>query len=185
MRSIAEMNDAFISGQAAMIMNYFAFFPALANPGVNPFADKTGFFSGPAGSRWTGLCCVGRSGSVSVLSYTSPERQQASMDFIKWFAQEDIQKEWAKVGGYTCNKAVLASEEFLNEHSLQSGVLRIQCRWSKISGISRSSARCLSLSTASSTLTLLMVRAIQRHCSISSLQNSARSWLITESSNSI
>ena len=25
----AEMNDAFISGQAAMVMNYFAFFPAL------------------------------------------------------------------------------------------------------------------------------------------------------------
>jgi multiple sugar transport system substrate-binding protein len=36
------------------------------------------------------------------------------MDFIKWFAQEEIQKEWAKVGGYTCNSNVLASEEFLN-----------------------------------------------------------------------
>jgi len=35
------------------------------------------------------------------------------MDFIEWFAQEEIQKEWARVGGYTCNKNVLASEEFL------------------------------------------------------------------------
>jgi multiple sugar transport system substrate-binding protein len=108
----AEMNDAFISGQAAMIMNYFAFFPALANPGVNPFADKTGFFAGPKGPDGQAFVALGGQG-LSVLSYTSPERQQASMDFIKWFAQESIQKEWAKVGGYTCNKAVLASDEFL------------------------------------------------------------------------
>jgi multiple sugar transport system substrate-binding protein len=109
----AEMNDAFISGQAAMIMNYFAFFPALANPGVNPFAEQTGFFSGPKGPDGQAYVALGGQG-LSVLSYTSPERQQASMDFIKWFAQESIQKEWAKVGGYTCNKAVLASTEFLN-----------------------------------------------------------------------
>lgn len=109
----AEMNDAFISGQAAMIMNYFAFFPALANPGVNPYADKTGFFAGPKGPNGEAFVALGGQG-LSVLSYTSPERQQASMEFIKWFAQEEIQKEWAKVGGYTCNSNVLASEEFLN-----------------------------------------------------------------------
>ncbi len=31
-----EMNDVFVSGQAVMIMNYFAFFPALTNPSINP-----------------------------------------------------------------------------------------------------------------------------------------------------
>jgi multiple sugar transport system substrate-binding protein len=108
----AEMNDAYISGQAAMIMNYFAFFPALANPGINPFAEVTGFFAGPAGPTGEAYVALGGQG-LSVLSYTSPERQQASLDFIKWFAQEDVQAEWAKVGGYTCNKNVLASEEFL------------------------------------------------------------------------
>jgi len=109
----AEMNDAFISGQVAMVMNYFAFLPALGNPGVNPNADKTGYFSGPAGPNGDRYVALGGQG-LSVLSYTSAERQQASMDFIKWFAQEEIQKEWAKVGGYTCNSNVLASEEFLN-----------------------------------------------------------------------
>jgi multiple sugar transport system substrate-binding protein len=109
----AEINDAFISGQAAMIMNYFAFFPALANPGVNPFAEKTGYFAGPAGPDGKAYVALGGQG-LSVLSYTSPERQKASMDFIKWFAQEKTQTEWAKAGGYTCNKAVLASEEFLS-----------------------------------------------------------------------
>ncbi len=109
----AEMNDAFISGQTAMVMNYFAFLPALANPGVNPHAANTGFFSGPAGPTGARYVALGGQG-LAVLNYISDERKQASLDFIKWFAQEDIQKEWAKVGGYTCNKNVLASDEFLN-----------------------------------------------------------------------
>src|SRR5687768_6532150 len=36
-----EANDAFIGGQVAMEMNYFAFFPALVNPEVNPYAEST------------------------------------------------------------------------------------------------------------------------------------------------
>jgi multiple sugar transport system substrate-binding protein len=39
-----------IGGQVAMSMNYFAFFPALVNPGTNPYYhDKTGFFPNPKG----------------------------------------------------------------------------------------------------------------------------------------
>jgi multiple sugar transport system substrate-binding protein len=109
----AEMNDIFINGQAAMIMNYFAFFPALINPGINPYAEVTGFFStpaGPYGDRYTSLGGQG----LSVINYISDERKQASLDFIKWFASEDVQRQWAEVGGYTCNIAVLESEEFLN-----------------------------------------------------------------------
>ncbi len=109
----AEMNDVFINGQAAMIMNYFAFFPALINPGVNPYADVTGFFAtpeGPYGDRYTSLGGQG----LSVINYISDERKQASLDFIKWFATEEVQKQWAEIGGYTCNVAVLESDEFLN-----------------------------------------------------------------------
>jgi multiple sugar transport system substrate-binding protein len=109
----AEMNDIFINGQAAMIMNYFAFFPALINPGINPYAEVTGFFStpeGPYGDRYTSLGGQG----LSVINYISDERKQASLDFIKWFASEEVQRQWAQVGGYTCNIAVLQSEEFLN-----------------------------------------------------------------------
>jgi multiple sugar transport system substrate-binding protein len=109
----AEMNDAYISGQAAMIMNYFAFFPALANPGINPFADVTGYFTGPEGPYGDRYVALGGQG-LSVHSYISPERQQASLDFIEWFAQEDIQMEWALLGGYTCNINVLESQEFLD-----------------------------------------------------------------------
>ncbi len=46
--------------------------------------------------------------------YISPERQQAALDFIEWFGQDDVQAKWAEVGGYTSNQAVFESEEFLN-----------------------------------------------------------------------
>ncbi len=108
-----ETNDAFIGGQVAMTMNYFAFLPALANSGTNPFAAGTGFFANPAGPTGKRAAALGGQG-LSVISFISPERQQASLDFIKWFAQENIQLEWAKLGGYTCNSNVLKSDTFMN-----------------------------------------------------------------------
>jgi multiple sugar transport system substrate-binding protein len=108
----AEMNSVFVNGQAAMIMNYFAFFPALVNPDLNPFAAVTGFFAGPAGPYGDRYVALGGQG-LSVISYINDERKQASLDFIKWFAQESVQNEWAKVGGYTCNVNVLQSDVFL------------------------------------------------------------------------
>ena len=109
----AEVNDAFIGGQVAMAMNYFAFFPALTNPSVNPYAETTGFFVNPAGPDGDQHAALGGQGT-SIISYITPERQEAAKDFIRWFAQEEIQAEWGALGGYTCNINVLASEEFLN-----------------------------------------------------------------------
>jgi multiple sugar transport system substrate-binding protein len=109
----AEVNNSFIAGQAAMGMNYFAFLPALINPDVSPYADVTGFFVNPAGPNGDQYASLGGQG-ISVVSYISAEKQQAAKDFIKWFASRDIQQEWARVGGYTCNAEVLQTEEFLN-----------------------------------------------------------------------
>ena len=80
-----EMNAVFINGQAAMVMNYFAFLPALLNPDVNPYADATGFFANPAGPYGDRYAALGGQG-MSVINYISDERKQASLDFIKWFA---------------------------------------------------------------------------------------------------
>ncbi len=108
-----ETNDAFLGGKAAMAMNYFAFLPALSNPKTNTkFADKTGFFPNPAGPSGGRGAALGGQG-LSVIAYVSPERQQASLDFLKWFGQDDTQTEWAKLGGYTCNKKTLQSDAFL------------------------------------------------------------------------
>ncbi len=109
----AEMNDVFINGQAAMIMNYFAFFPALANPEINPYAESTGYFANPAGPDGQRFAALGGQGT-SVNAYISEERQAAAIDFLRWFAQEENQARWGELGGYTCNSNVLESEEFLS-----------------------------------------------------------------------
>jgi multiple sugar transport system substrate-binding protein len=108
-----EMNDAFTSGKAAMIMNYFAFLPALGNKGTNPnYYDKVGYFVNPAGPYGDRFASLGGQG-MSVIAYVSKERQQASLDFIKWFAQDKAQQRWAELGGYTCNVKALKSDAFL------------------------------------------------------------------------
>jgi multiple sugar transport system substrate-binding protein len=108
-----EMNDAFTSGKAVMIMNYFAFLPALANKGTNPkYYDKVGYFVNPAGPDGQQFAALGGQG-MSIISYISKDRQQASLDFIKWFAQDKTQARWAELGGYTCNVKALQSDAFL------------------------------------------------------------------------
>ena len=92
-----EVNDAMIGGQAAMGMNYFAFLPALVNPGTNPdYWDKMGFFQNPAGPSGERGAALGGQGT-SIVSYISPERQQASMDFLEWFGSDEVQAKWAEV----------------------------------------------------------------------------------------
>lgn len=109
-----EVNDAYISGQVAMVMNYFAFLPALINESTNPISfDSTGFFVNPKGPDGDQYAALGGQG-MSVISYISPERQQAALDFIKWFGSDEMQQKWAEAGGYTTNKEVFASDEFLN-----------------------------------------------------------------------
>jgi multiple sugar transport system substrate-binding protein len=108
-----QMNDYFINGQATFAMNYFAFLPALANQGTDPnYYDKVGFFSNPKGPYGQQFAALGGQGT-SINSYIDDARKQASFEFIKWFAQDDIQMKWAELGGYTCNKKALASEAFL------------------------------------------------------------------------
>jgi multiple sugar transport system substrate-binding protein len=106
-----ESNDAFTSGQAAMAMNYFAFFPALANESSNKFAKTTGYFSMPKGPDGLRFAALGGQG-ISVNNYLDDERKAASLAFIEWFAQETVQTKWAALGGYTCNINVLNAPAF-------------------------------------------------------------------------
>jgi multiple sugar transport system substrate-binding protein len=107
-----ESVDLFTSGQVAMAMNFFAFFPGLANKATNKYADTTGFFSNPAGPSGKRFAALGGQG-MSIVAFISPERQAAAMEFLKWFGMDDTQQKWAELGGYTCNSAVLSSPEFL------------------------------------------------------------------------
>ncbi|MEX0627094.1 MAG: extracellular solute-binding protein, partial [Cucumibacter sp.] len=107
----AENNQAYTEGLVAMVMNYFAFFPVLANPAANPYAATTGYFANPPGPNGDQHAALGGQG-VSIISYS--QNQEEAYKFLEWFIREDVQKKWADLGGYTCHAGVLASEEFLN-----------------------------------------------------------------------
>ena len=107
----AENNQAFTEGLVAMAMNYFAFFPALADEATNPHAANTGYFANPAGPNGDHHAALGGQG-ISIVAYS--DKQEASRKFLEWFIQEDVQKRWAELGGYTAHSATLESDEFLN-----------------------------------------------------------------------
>ena len=98
--------DAFKSGQVAMMMNWFAFFPGLyKDPNVG--GDKIGFFVNPS-DKTKGSQLGGQ--GISVVAY-SPNRNEA-LAYIKWFATLDVQKKWWALGGYSASKAVLEDPNF-------------------------------------------------------------------------
>jgi multiple sugar transport system substrate-binding protein len=105
-----EDNQAITEGLAAMSMNFFAFFPALANPATNKNAKGTGFFANPAGPGGKPRFAALGGQGVSVVSY-SKKREQA-LKWLEWFIRDDVQQRWADLGGYTCNEKVLSSDKF-------------------------------------------------------------------------
>ena len=105
----AEDNQAMTAGLVAMSLNFFAFFPALANPATNPHAKDTGFFANPAGPGGDQFAALGGQG-VSIVSYS--KNIDEDYKFLEWFIKDSTQKRWAELGGYTASAAVLKSDEF-------------------------------------------------------------------------
>lgn len=104
---MSEGLDAFKSGQVAMQMNFFAFFPGLyKDPNVG--GDKIGFFPNPAGPAGQ-FAQLGGQG-ISVVSYS--KKRDDALQYIKWFAQPQIQQKWWELGGYSALKAVVQKPGF-------------------------------------------------------------------------
>lgn len=100
--------DAFKSGQVAMAMNWFAFFPGLyADPTTG--GDKIDFFVNPAQN--VAASTLGGQG-ISVVANT--DNMDGALAYIKWFADPEVQKKWWSMGGYSCHKAVLEDPNFVN-----------------------------------------------------------------------
>ena len=103
---MGESLDAFKSGQVAMAMNWFAFFPGLAvDPDVG--GDKIDFFVNPPQN--VPASTLGGQG-ISVVSYS--DKQDAALEYIKWFAQPDVQAKWWELGGYSAHNSVLNAPDF-------------------------------------------------------------------------
>jgi multiple sugar transport system substrate-binding protein len=104
---MGEGLDAFKSGQVAMMMNWFAFFPGLdKDPNVG--GAKIGYFVNPS-EKTKGVQLGGQ--GISVVSY-SPNRNEA-LQYIKWFASPDVQKKWQAIGGSSAHNAVLKDPGYL------------------------------------------------------------------------
>jgi multiple sugar transport system substrate-binding protein len=98
--------DAFKSGQVAMAMNWFAFFPGLhADPDVG--GDRIDFFVNPGAD--VAASTLGGQG-ISVVAYS--DKQDAALDYIKWFAQPEVQQRWWELGGYPVHKSVIEGDGF-------------------------------------------------------------------------
>jgi multiple sugar transport system substrate-binding protein len=97
--------DAYKSGQVAMQMNFFAFFPGIAKD--EDVGDVSGFFVNP--SQNVEASVLGGQG-ISVVSYS--DNQEAALEYIKWFAQPEIQQRWWDLGGYSVHNSVLEAEGF-------------------------------------------------------------------------
>jgi multiple sugar transport system substrate-binding protein len=98
---MGEGLDAFKSGQVAMMMNWFAFFPGL-NKDPNVGGDKIGFFTNPS-DKAKGVQLGGQ--GISVVSYSNSKNE--ALQYIKWFADPAVQKKWQAIGGSSAAKAVL------------------------------------------------------------------------------
>jgi multiple sugar transport system substrate-binding protein len=111
-----ENLDAYTSGQVAMQMNWYAFFPGISrHPDVGPV---TGFFSNP--SQEVEAATLGGQG-MSVVGYS--DNQDEALQYLAWFAQPDVQQRWWDLGGYSVHNDVLFSDEFLGSAVYAQGFL--------------------------------------------------------------
>ena len=103
---MVENLDAYKSGQVAMQMNWFAFMPGIAKDS-DVGGEKSGFFVNPA--EKVEASTLGGQG-ISVVAYS--DKKDLALEYIKWFAQPDVQKKWWALGGYSASRAVLDDPNF-------------------------------------------------------------------------
>ena len=121
-RSSLENNQAFTEGLVAMSMNYFAFFPALANEATNPHAEGHRLLRQPARPERQPARGARRPGHLDRLLLQEPGR---GLQVPRVVHPDDVQKKWAELGGYTCSAAVLELRRVPQRHAVQRGLLPV------------------------------------------------------------
>jgi len=113
-----ESLDSFKSGQVAMAMNWFAFFPGLYKD-EQVGGDKIGFFVNP--KQNVEASTLGGQG-ISVISYS--EKKDEALKYIKWFAQPAVQAKWWSLGGYSAHNSVLNDPGFKDSQPFAADFLK-------------------------------------------------------------
>lgn len=99
--------DAYKSGQVAMQMNFAFIWPGVeADPNVG--GGKSGYFANPAGPAGQ-FAQLGGQG-ISVVA--NSDNKEAALEYIKWFAQKDVQQKWWDVGGASAMRSVVEAPGF-------------------------------------------------------------------------
>lgn len=99
--------DAYKSGQVAMQMNFAFIWPGVeADPNVG--GGNSGYFANPAGPAGQ-FAQLGGQG-ISVVA--NSDNKDAALEYIKWFAQPDVQQKWWDVGGASAMRAVVEAPDF-------------------------------------------------------------------------
>ena len=80
-----------------------------ATPGAWVGAGRTGYLVNPAGPNGEHFAQLGGQG-ISVVSYS--EHQDAAFEYIKWFAQPEVQAKWWEMGGYSALRSVVEDPAF-------------------------------------------------------------------------
>jgi multiple sugar transport system substrate-binding protein len=102
-----EVLEAFMNESTAMLLNYFAFFPAIEAK----FGERVGFAVVP-GKDGRRVASLGGQG-LSISTRIPAERQELAKRFIAWFLQRSVQEQWiTKPAGFTANTEILASDAF-------------------------------------------------------------------------
>lgn len=104
---MGENIDAYRSGQVAMQMNFAFIWPGV-EADENVGNGKSGYFPNPAGPAGQ-FAQLGGQG-ISVVAYS--EKQEAALEYIKWFAQPEVQAKWWELGGYSALRAVVEDPGF-------------------------------------------------------------------------
>lgn len=106
---MGEGIDAYKSGQVAMQMNFAFTWPGFeVDPNVG--GGKTGYLVNPAGPNGEKFAQLGGQG-ISVVAYS--EKQDAALEYIKWFAQPEVQQKWWTMGGFSALRAVVEDPGFV------------------------------------------------------------------------
>jgi len=113
-----ESLDSFKSGQVAMAMNWFAFFPGLYKD-EQVGGDKIGFFVNP--KQNVEASTLGGQG-ISVVSYS--DKKDEALKYIKWFARPEVQAKWWSLGGYSAHNSVLNDPGFKDSQPFAADFLK-------------------------------------------------------------
>ena len=104
---MSETIDAFRSGQVALQMNFAFIWPGV-DQDANVGGDRSGYFPNPAGP--TGHYAQLGGQGISVVSYS--QNRDAALEYIKWFAQPEVQQRWWDLGGFSALNAVVEADGF-------------------------------------------------------------------------